>query len=686
MKTGLERLLRPRSIAAIGGLPAARVIEQNLKLGFDGELWPVHPEKQEVHGLRAYASLDDLPGPPDVAYIAVNRARTIEQVAKLRDMGCGGAICYASGFRESDDTGRDLEAALIDAAGDMPLLGPNCYGFVNYADGAALWPDQHGGVRFAADQAGVAIVAQSSNISISFTMQRRGLPLAYVMTVGNQAIVGMSDLALALLDDPRVTTLGIYVEGFDSVEGFERLAQKSRATAKPVVVFKVGRTAQAQRSAKTHTASMVGAHAVTSEFLRRNGFGQADSIPVFLEALKLLHAYGPLDGYRLTSMSSSGGEASIIADAVAGRRVGFPDLDAAQKAPLQNILGPLVTIDNPLDYHTYIWAQRATMRATYDAMIALGFDFNFLILDFPRADRCDDTEWHIAVDEFGAALADHDARGALLATMPENIPETLADAFAARGILSLWGIGDGLAATEIAADIGAAWRREPAPPVLALGPPANARRTLDEADAKAALAAHGLVVPRGARADSPAAAVKVADAIGYPVALKALGIAHKTERGALRLDLADAAAVERAASDLLQLGDSLYVESMHDAVAEVLAGVTRDPQFGLVLTLASGGVLVELVGDSRVLLVPAGRDEIENALGELRVGALLRGFRGGPAGDVEAAVDAVLAIQAYALAHADALVELDVNPLRIDAAGKGVCAVDALIVIQESES
>ncbi len=684
MKTGLERLLRPRSIAAIGGLPAARVIEQNLKIGYDGELWPVHPEKKEVHGLRACASLDDLPGPPDAAYIAVNRERTIEQVAKLRELGCGGAICYASGWREADATGRDLEAALIDAAGDMPVLGPNCYGLLNYADGAALWPDQHGGRRLGDGETGVAIVAQSSNISINFTMQQRGLPLAYVMTVGNQAIVGMSDLALTLLDDPNVTTLGLYVEGFDSVTGFERLAQKSRELGKPVVVFKVGRTAQAQRSAKTHTASLVGAHAVTSEFLRRNGFGQADSIPVFLEALKLLHLCGPLPGYRASSLSCSGGEASIVADAAAGRRLHFPDLDAAQKAPLQKVLGPLVTIDNPLDYHTYIWAKRATMRATYDAMVALGFDFNFLILDFPRADRCDDSEWHIAVDEFGAALADHDARGALLVSMPENLSETYSDAFRERGILSLFDIDDGLAAAEIAADIGAAWRREPDPPVLALDPPAAARRTLDEAEAKAALAAHGLPLPAGGRVDSVDAALALAESIEYPVVLKALGIAHKTERNAVRLNLGGATALAAAAGELFELSATLYVEAMQPSLAELIVGVTRDPQFGLVLTVGSGGVLVELLRDSRVLIMPARRDEIEAALGGLRSAPLLAGFRGRPAADVAAAVDAVLAIQDFALANADALVELDVNPLLIGARGAGVFAVDALIVMEES--
>jgi acyl-CoA synthetase (NDP forming) len=351
--SGLERLLQPGSIAAIGGLQASRVVEQCQLMGYQGEIWPVHPEKTEVRGIPAFKRVEDLPGVPDAAFVGVNRHATVDVVKALREHGCGGAVCYASGFREADETGSELQAALIEAAGEMPILGPNCYGFINYADGALLWPDQQGGKRLKADSTGVAIIAQSSNIAINFTMQKRGLPMTYVVTVGNQAVVGLSELAQPLLDDPRVTALGMYVEGFDSIVAMEKLAQKSRALNKPIVVFKVGKSEQSQAAAMSHTASLVGSHEVTGEFLRRNGFGQAESIPVFLESLKLLHQHGPLDGYRVSSMSCSGGEASIIADSAARHKVYFPDLEDSQKAPIEDALGPLVTVANPLDYQTY---------------------------------------------------------------------------------------------------------------------------------------------------------------------------------------------------------------------------------------------------------------------------------------------------------------------------------------------
>ena len=140
--SGLERLLRPESIAAIVGLSASRVVEQCQLMGFKGEIWPVHPTKKEVRGFPAFASVEDLPGSPDAAFIGVNRHRTIEVVKSLQAIDAGGAVCYAAGFLESDDTGGELQSALIEAAGNMPVIGPNCYGLINYADGALLWPDQ----------------------------------------------------------------------------------------------------------------------------------------------------------------------------------------------------------------------------------------------------------------------------------------------------------------------------------------------------------------------------------------------------------------------------------------------------------------------------------------------------------------------------------------------------------------
>ena len=682
--SGLERLLRPESIAAIGGLQAGRVVEQCRLMGYEGDIWPVHPTKKVVEGLPAYASVADLPGSPDGAFIGVNRHLTIDVVKALAAKGCGGAICYASGFLEADETGGRLQAELIEAAGDMPVLGPNCYGLINYADGALLWPDQQGGRRLLPDQGGIAIIAQSSNIAINFSMQARGLPLAFIVTVGNQAQTGMSELALTLLEDPRVTTLGMHIEGYDSVQGMQTLAEKSRALGKPVVVFKVGKSQQAQAATLSHTASLAGSQAASNAFLKRCGFGQAHSIPVFLETLKLLHVNGVLDGYRVSSMSCSGGEASIIADSAVGKKVYFPTLEDKQKKPVEDVLGPLVTVSNPLDYHTYCWGNSEVMTAAYSAMVGIGFDFNFLILDFPHRERCEDWEWMIAVDSFDRALKENHAKGAFVISMHENISEDYTESFARRGIVSIYGFDEALMATEVAADIGVAWKRKLPSPVLELAAIGKNLKTLNEAEAKLQLSAHGVAIPRGERLLSAEQGKELAERLGYPLVLKALGIAHKTEHNAVRLNLNSAEQVEQACEDLFKLSDQLYIETMvAEVVAELLVGITRDPQFGLMLTIGSGGILVEILKDSHTLLVPAQRIEIEQAISELKSAPLLKGYRGKAKADLKATVDAIVAIQAYAIAQADKLVELDVNPLLLCSEGKGIVAADALIVLEE---
>ncbi|MCP4390596.1 MAG: CoA-binding protein, partial [Gammaproteobacteria bacterium] len=273
------------------------------------------------------------------------------------------------------------------------------------------------------------------------------------------------------------------------------------------------------------------------------------------------------------------------------------------------------------------------------------------------------------------------AKGAFVVGMAENIPEDYTDNYSERGIVSFYGIDEALQATEVAADIGIAWKSEPSAPVMQLGPPGERLITLDEADAKQGLEMSGVPIPQGGRVDSSAAAQKLAAELGYPVVLKALGIAHKTEHNAVRLNLNSAEGVGAAATDLFELSDQLYLEAMKPSLAELIVGVTRDQQFGLVLTIGSGGILVELLKDARTLLIPATRDEIEAAVAALKSAPLLSGYRGRPAADIDAAVNAILAIQEYAVSKAGSLIELDVNPLLIGAQGKGVFAADALIVL-----
>ena len=682
MARDLSRLFRPRSIAVFGGGAwGPNAVEQCQKMGFDGAIWPVHPTRAEMRGLPCYRSAAELPEAPDASFIAVNRAQTVEIVRDLAQRGAGGAVCFASGFKEADGEtgdGAGLQARLVEAAGEMPILGPNCYGLINYLDGALLWPDQHGGCRV---DSGVAIITQSSNILINMTMQRRGLPIAYVVAAGNQAQTSHAEMAMAVMDDPRVTAVGLHVEGVGDVRAFEAMAAKARELKKPVVALKVGRSEQAKAATVSHTASLTGSEATARAFLARMNIPLLRSIPEFLEALKLLHVTGPLPGRSLGSISCSGGEASLMADAAVGRSLAFRPLGAEERARVKATLGEMVTVANPLDYHTYIWNNEPAMMAAFSAMIGCGFDLSFFVLDFPRLDRCSDASWNSAVRAIAAAKVQTGANVAVVATMGENMPEDRAAELMTHGLAPMQGFDEALAAAEAAAAIPEGWARALPAPVLLGSDAAAPARVLDEAEAKADLAHYGVPVPDGALAATPEEAAAVAARIGFPVALKGRGVAHKTEAGAVRLGLRTAADVASAARGMDYATGFLVERMVEGGVAELILGVMRDPAHGYTLTIGAGGILTELLADTATLMIPATAGEVRAAILGLRTAPLLTGYRGRPEADVEAAVAACMALQGYVTEMEGRLAELDINPLIVTP--HGAVAADALIRLAE---
>jgi acyl-CoA synthetase (NDP forming) len=643
---------------------------------FAGEIWPVHPRHESIENRPAFRSISDLPSPPDAVFLAVNRHLTVEMVEELSRGSAGGVVAYASGFAETGPEGAELQSRLHDAAGEMPVLGPNCYGLINYLDGALLWPDQHGGRRV---QRGVAIVTQSGNIGLNMTMQRRGLPIAYLVTMGNQAVVGLSAAIESLVEDPRVTAIGLHIEGIDDPTAFALACARARERSVPLVVLKTGGSAAGAQLTVSHTASLAGADAVVDAFFARLGVARVSSVSVLLEALKLLHVCGPMRGGDIASMSCSGGEAALIADRAEGRRVRFRPLDAPQADAVRATLDPLVTVSNPLDYHTFSWANREAMTATFAAMMRAGYDMTALILDYPREDRCNDADWAAAADALIAAHAATGRPAAVISTLPETMPEERALALAVAGVAPLCGLDDALSAMEAAQ---AVHRHHAGEPPLTVGTPAGQAEIMDEWRSKQMLAAYDVQIPDARQVDTPDEAIRAANDIGFPVVLKAVSsaLAHKSEHNAVRLGLQDCAEVAIAAAELRPLGDALLVEAMvTDAMAEVIVGIDRDPAIGPYLVLGSGGILAELVRDRVVLTMPVDAPTIRNALGSLRVAALLAGHRGRPAGDVDALVRTVLAIQRFAIEHLDQLLELDVNPVIVRPTGLGAVAADALV-------
>jgi acetate---CoA ligase (ADP-forming) len=676
----LSRLIRPKSIAVFGGKEAGRVVEQCRKMGYEGEIWPVHPTKDEVHGYRAYRSVADLPAAPDAAFVGVNRTLTIEIMRQLREKGAGGAICYASGFSEAVaelPDGHELQAQLVEAAGDMAVVGPNCYGFINMLDGALLWPDQHGMIR---TEKGVAVLTQSSNIACNISMQMRGLPLAYLMTAGNQAQTGLSALAVAALEDPRVTAVGLHIEGFDDIATLELLGRRARELGKPVVALKMGKSEAAQKATVSHTASLAGNDKVSGAVLERLGIGRVDSLPSLLETLKLLHVCGPLATNELSSMSCSGGEASLIADSAVGRKVDFRDLKPEQIPVLRETLGQMVTLSNPLDYHTFVWGNGEKQTRAFSEMMKGGYALNLVILDFPRADRCDPADWMTTVD---AVISAHKATGAnagVVASMGENLPEDVAFRLLENGVVPFMGIDEALVAAETAHAVYRAWSAPAPVPLLKAESSAGEAVTLSEHESKDAVKPFGLPVPEGRHVATVEEAAKAAAEIGFPVALKGSGVAHKTEAGAVKLNLKSEVEVLDAAKAMAGVARGYLVERMAaKPVAELIVGALRDPVAGPVLTIGAGGILVELMDDSAIITLPTTKSDIRKAIDGLKITKLLNGYRGQARGDIAALVDAVYAAGEFVMAKAADLEELDINPLMVLPEGQGVVAADALV-------
>lgn len=433
----LNRCLNPHSIAVVGGDEASQVIKQCQKLGFSGDIWPVNPKRKTIQGLRCLPDIDALPQAPDATFIAIPAEPTINIVESLARSGAGGAVCYASGFKETGEQGDSRHQRLIEAADAMPIIGPNCYGFINLLSGAALWPDYHGAMR---TQKGVAIFSQSGNVSLNLSMQRRLLPLAWLVTLGNQAIVGFEQAIAAALDNDCITAIGIHIEGLKNLSWFAQLAEQARQQGIPIVVLKSGRSARGARITLSHTATLAGEDKLYDSFFERVGVGQVSTPQEFIETLKLLSVHGALPGKRIASLSCSGGEATLVADLAERHQIDFPELDDSHRALVQATLNDYVQVDNPLDYHTFIWGDRARMRDTFCAMVEGNFDLTLLILDIPADDPDAMEIWLRTVQAFIEACTSTGKAGAVVASLSESLPSEVGQLLVENGIAPCMGL------------------------------------------------------------------------------------------------------------------------------------------------------------------------------------------------------------------------------------------------------
>ena len=666
----LRRLLRARSIAVVGGSEAEKSIMQCDRLGFDGEIWPVNPKQSQMAGRTCFASVNELPAVPEAAFIAVPRESTIQVVRQLADLGTSGVVCYASGFAEAGDEGVDLQQQLVEAAGSMALIGPNCYGVFNYLDGLALWPDESGGQRC---NRGVAIISQSGNISINFTMQRRGLPLAYLISTGNMAGVKTHDYIHAMLEDEQVTAIGLYLEGITDAVALSEAAICALKKKKPIVILQSGHSDIGSQVTMTHSSSLSGQKEVNRAFFQTYGMLAVDTIPALLETLKFVSVIPPMEDNSIATISCSGGEAALMADLAEKYNLEFASFSDEQRKKLFEILGDRVVISNPLDYHTYIWGMQHQQQQCFQAVFEGNQAVTIKAFDYPDPAMCDPVTWDDTIVAVIHAKKETDANVALVASMHENTSESVQAQLLEHGIAPMLGMDECFQAAI--ASVGYAAHCRQVNSLQALSPVRTAQQydivALTEYQGKRELAKFGLRIPEGIECVTVDEIAQAAETLGFPMVVKASStdIVHKTEASAVHLNLQSESDVRAAVESMQSIANRFLVERMETSPhLELFVGVRHDETFGFAMIIGAGGILVELVQDTTILLFPINKAGIRLALNRLKIGKLIDGYRG-KQGNMKAVVAAIHAIASYVEANADTLAELDVNPLGIDSSG-----------------
>ena len=688
-------ILHPRSVAVFGASDnvakfGGRIMHYLAKHGFAGEIVPVNPGRADVLGRRCYARIGEAPGPIDVAILAVPRGAVVPAVAECADAGVRCCVVMTTGFAEADPEGAALQDALagIVRRSGMRLVGPNCMGLINPHHRLALTSSLVLDVESLLPGA-VGLISQSGALMVSMYNRAydAGIGFSACVSLGNQADLEMCDVLEYMLEDPGTKAIAMYAEGFRDARRFLALAETCRERGKPLVAVKAGRTEPGVRAARSHTASLAGSYEVFRAACRERGVLLTDDLDGMVLAADLLWRSPPSRERRIGVLSPSGGGAAAGADRLVEAGLELAALGPATKDALREILQP-PQADNPIDLGG---------RRDGDPIAAAGRAMALIAGD----------------PGVGAVLV-------VLTTVPfyEETTRALASAARQSGKPVLFAVTPGSAANgprRVLRDVGcryydrlddalrvaalwAAYGCEPAraadgcPAAVGPGPgtPAARRRLpagpLTAPEVRSLLDAYGIPVAKERSVRGVEDAVSAANDIGYPVALKAIarGLVHKSDAGAVRLGLPDAAAVARAWDEIMAAVRPLpgveveggVVQEMVAGGAEMIAGVRRDEQFGPVVLVGWGGLLVEVLRDIRLATAPVTPARALELMRELRVWPLLRGVRGQPPLDAEAVAEIVARTSRMAVDLGDRLIELDLNPIVVRARGRGAVVVD----------
>ncbi|SDB72673.1 acetate--CoA ligase family protein [Belnapia rosea] len=697
MAASLESLFRARSVALVGATDrsiwSSAAHANFARIGFEGRVHVVNRKGGMVHGLAAATSCAAIGEPVDAALVMVPEAAIPEAFADLRAAGIRNAVMLTSGFAEIGAEGAARQAALLAEARaqGVTLLGPNCLGFINYADRVPIWTTQPplpvlpGGA--------IGVVSQSGATAgfIAAFAHRQGMGLSYQISTGNEADVNVARVVDFLVDDPATRVIGLFLETVHEAGTLAAAARRALAAGKPIVAIKIGASETAARAAAAHTGSLVGDDRVFEAACRQLGMIRVPSIEALVFTAGLLAQGGPIRKRGVGLVSISGGVCEMAADRAEEAGVPVPALAPETVAALRAVLPPFGTPNNPLD----VTGGAMLDPALFERSLApLGTDPSLGLLacfmDVP------DTAEEVAsyrgtiIRAIGAGFRAAGLPAVLLSVLPRPVTEAGRALLAETGITYFGsGVPEGLAAIGRAL----AWSaRQEAGLAKAAMPPAAEARPRTEHATLAYLATQGVpAIPQHLAADA-AAAVAAARRIGGPVAIKLASpdIAHKSDIGGVLLNLeGDAAVADGFARIMASLRaarpearvEGVVVAPMRAGGVELFVGMLRDPLWGPAIAVGLGGVWVEALRDTSLRLLPVTPGEVLEMLAELRGARLLDGYRGSPGIDRPLAAEAVARIGDAALALGPGLAALEVNPLL---AGPDGCeALDGLAVWEE---
>ncbi|MGN5732975.1 acetate--CoA ligase family protein [Arthrobacter psychrochitiniphilus] len=694
----LRELVEPRSIVIIGANTKSswsHFTHSNLmEGGFAGELFMVNRRGEQCHGQRSYTSIAELPAVPDLAIVltGTNSLETVLEEARVK--GIRNLILLASGLGEAGPEGAALQERLVERARNAGqlILGPNNLGFINSHAKVAAFSHM---TQMPMIAGGVGVASQSGALAIYLLpyMASRGVGCSTAVTVGNEAMVSAIDVMDMLVEDENTRVIAAYLEQISNPERFLAVAERARLAGKPIVVFKAGRGEASARVAAAHTGSLVGDDKVIDAACKQFGVVRVDNIEDLVATAGIMESYGALSGNRVGVVTGSGAMCALIAEKaeLAGLELPTP-ADVTVRALYDAGLPSFSTINNPMDTTGYISVDPTIITKANQCFIDdENFDFIVVNSSWPEnqlmADmgRLNQDELHrqltsstkpvigmsflpTTVTEFGRAFANEHGLPHSSDSFDRGIPAVARSSWWSKR------------SDELTTDPAVA-------PAEVIEKPAGAQ-TWTEIEAGAFLRKHGVPYVPAAIATSEEEAVAAAGDMGYPVVLKIASedIAHKTEVGGVRLMLRDAAAVAEAYNFIMtsvaDLAPGAHIQGvavspMRPAGNELLVGVVRDPQWGLVLAVGFGGVMVEILKDSALRLLPVGPAEIRRMLKSLKGIELLTGFRGGAATDLDKLAETIFRISQVAVGLGDELEELEINPLRV--AGDEIEALDALI-------